>query len=160
MQNSSTVKSLARIAIMPLSRFLIATITTTALTMAALGCVNDDNQTTQYCGEAFCVVGNTTTHTKSSPIEDFNIYQLVVDGRRVSIYEGNNPRLDPAGELIGELISRTWGEPISIMRTQRGMEAKISTGRPWPNYLVVFIRCSADEPCDIRPIANSIIPRP
>jgi hypothetical protein len=120
---------------------------------------NEKTRDVSHCGESFCFYGPVSRWTKTTPVEDFNVYSLSIDNRSISIYEGNHP-LSRADKIIIERVRSPFsGQPTVISRFNGGVEGRITTGRhPWPNYLVVTVRCDGRVPCDVRPFLERIRP--
>lgn len=119
-----------------------------------------------YCGETFCIRSILPQQvTKSTPVEDFNIYTISQSQRKYFIYEGDNPR--PPGRLLRPIRSSYPAKSVQMFRGEGIVEVRFDQGvrtRPYAideirsvQFLVVWTPCPADQECEIEQFARSIV---
>jgi hypothetical protein len=89
--------------------------------------------------------------TKTTPVEDFNLYRIRSGNRLFVIYEGSNPRSGEA--TVGHF--RANGLDWDLLRATDHVGARTHRG-PWPDYVVVTTACPAAEQCPIEEFIGNI----
>jgi hypothetical protein len=119
-----------------------------------------------YCGESFCInTTQTISVSKTTPVEDFNLYKIEFNKRTYQIYEGNYPQ--PPGQLVRRIRSEG-SETVDLYRSNGIITLKFDRGRPKnpvvsaderiPRYLMAWTRCPASEECSLPEFWNLINP--
>lgn len=94
------------------------------------------------CGESFCLGKEARIVSKSSPVEDFNLYSIDFRSYKLSIYEGNNPSsLKAQGRAI-----QIHGKSAHVI--SEGSKAIIRItwdSGPWPRFLEITSKSKTAE---------------
>lgn len=88
----------------------------------------------KVCGDSFCFPQGTKLLSRETPVEDFNLYRIEVQGERFVVYEGNAPQRRPGSIVI------PWSEA-------------------WPTYLEVTGPCAFPARCAAKRVAAEITRR-
>jgi len=124
--------------------FYTAVLSVLAISSAS-ACSAASDPVVEACGESFCIRGVAQDRlTKTSPVEDFNLYRVQTDNRLFVIYEGNAPQTDD--RVVGRV--RIQDAAWELLRATDHVGARTYRERlQWPQYLVVTTRCPANEQC-------------
>lgn len=131
---------------------------TLSMTILAGACDIDAYSADEYCGEAFCIKGiGKEDVSKSTPVEDFNLYNVEYKGRNYLVYEGNSPA--DSGVAIENVKSNQGAGDSLLVRDREGLRLTIETGKePWPQYVSVSVHCPHDtEYCGMIEFGNLIV---
>ena len=114
---------------------------------ALAGCSSPSNH---YCGEAFCLTENPTKVSKTSPVEDFNLYRVELAGKQFLVYEGNRPNTQgdrPFGPIDADQLPKGFASG-QLFGGDRGYQILLRTRRSdWPNYVAVSL--ATKDPRDL-----------
>lgn len=119
-----------------------------------------------YCGDSFCIEAQKPIIArKSTPVEDFNLYNVKVEDLTYQIYEGDNPQFH--GKSVRRLHA-DGRETLEMLRGNGSIALKFDRGEPknvvltaderMPRYLMIWTRCPAKEECSIIEFWNLIRP--
>ena len=113
------------------------------------------------CGQSFCLPASATLLKKSTPVEDFNLYDVEWRGARYIIYEGNNPdrREDIRGRLLRLPIDQS-----AVLKIAEGLGNVLITLKSdckmgescWPMHLDVHGQCSLIGHCQVESFATQL----
>ena len=123
----------------------------------------------KFCGETFCLRSVAPEQvTKTTPVEDFNIYKISHQEREYSIYEGDNPQ--PPGRFVRSIKSSYPANNVRMFRGNGVLEVRFDQGprtRPFAigetrqvQFLVLWTRCADDQECGIEDFARLVVPHP
>ena len=95
-----------------------------------------------YCGEAFCLTEKPTSISKTTPVEDFNLYRVEMAGKHFLIYEGNHPNTQgdqPVGPVAAHKLPKGFSQG-QLFGGDRGYQVLLRTGKTdWPTYIAVSL---------------------
>lgn len=123
----------------------------------------------RYCGDTFCLNSISADRvTKTTPVDDFNIYKIHYNGREYFIYEGDNPQ--PPGRYLRSIRSSYPTNTVQMFRGDDMVEVRFDQGprtRPFAigeaagaQFLVAWTPCANDQECKIEEFARLIVARP
>lgn len=117
---------------------LLVVITLVACTQAA-------SEPVGPCAENFCLpAGAKITHTQAGP--DFDVHDVLWNGEKFGIYEGNFPQGGDQGSRVAKLSI----DPKARIAIAEGRGSIIvATGKDWPAYLDVMGPCKSEKDCAI-----------
>jgi hypothetical protein len=103
--------------------------------------------------------------TKTSPVEDFNLYKLSYDAREYFIYEGNHPH--QSGRLERQLRLPFPGT-VRLLRGQGTVEVRFDRGERGapiaigensvPRFIVIWTACPSAQECAIEDVSRLVVP--
>ncbi len=118
---------------------LLVMITLVACTQAA-------SEPAGPCTENFCLpAGAKITHTQAGP--DFDVHDVLWNGEKFGIYEGNFPQEGDQGSRVAVKLSIDPKARIAIAEGRGSII--VATGKDWPAYLDVMGPCKSEKGCAV-----------
>lgn len=132
------------------------------------GCNAPTVSTPSVCGDRFCFDSIPSADVRrTSPVEDFVLYDVWYRGLRYRIYEGDNPQRP--GAFVRMANVRLPVSRAEIYRNQDVIQLYMSFEQPdrpvplngsiRPGYLVILARCPGTQECGIEEFARHLMPR-
>lgn len=108
-----------------------------------------------FCGESFCMVEKPSAVSKTTPVEDFNLYRFTNGGRHFLIYEGNSPqRGEDLGSIGPDLVPPGFVEG-ELFKKQDRLSLVLRTPNPrFPNYVAISV--DSNDPKDLQRLASTL----
>ena len=114
--------------------------------IALVACTPAAREPAGPCTETFCLpAGTKITHTQAGP--DFNVHDVLWNGEKFGIYEGNFPQEGDQGSRVAVELSIDRKARIAIAEGRGSII--VATGKDWPAYLDLMGTCRSEKDCAV-----------